>query len=107
MRYLCMDPRAGISATHCIDRTYDLHKRPKGATVDGDIWLIELSYDQTADYHLGIAFTPQQRVAFVAELIRFWRKPGQSSGRPSGLAFCRNNDTAECFAAVCQDGRNR
>ena len=40
---------------------------PRGATVNGDIWLVELGYDQTADY-IGIAFTPEQRVAFVAEL---------------------------------------
>jgi hypothetical protein len=51
-----------------IDRTYDLHKVPKGASVEGDIWMVELSYDQTADYPLGMAFTPQQRVAFAAEL---------------------------------------
>jgi hypothetical protein len=52
-----------------IDRTYDLHKLPRGVTVDGDMWLLELSYEQIADYHLGMVFTPQQRVAFAAELF--------------------------------------
>ncbi|HUA61457.1 MAG TPA: S8 family serine peptidase [Verrucomicrobiae bacterium] len=58
-----------------IDRTYDLHKVPKGASVEGDIWMVELSYDQTADYHLGMAFTPQQRVAFAAELYDDGEQP--------------------------------
>ncbi len=60
--------KGGHASYPSIDRTYDLQKLPKGATVNGDIWLVELSYDQTADYHIGIAFTPEQRVAFVAEL---------------------------------------
>ena len=58
-----------------IDRTYDLHKVPKGASIEGDIWMVELSYDQTADYHLGIAFTPQQRVALAAELYDDGEQP--------------------------------
>lgn len=52
-----------------LDRTYDLRKLPQGVTVEGDMWLLELSYEQIADYHLGMVFTPQQRVAFVAELF--------------------------------------
>jgi hypothetical protein len=62
----------GSRATHksypFIDRSYDLQKLPKGASVEGDIWLLELSYDQVADYYPGLTFTPQQRVAFAAEL---------------------------------------
>jgi hypothetical protein len=50
-------------------RTYDLRKLPKGVIVEGDMWLLELSYEQIADYHLGMVFTPQQRVAFAAELV--------------------------------------
>lgn len=65
----------GHASYPLIDRTYDLQKLPKGASVDGDIWLVELSYDQTADYHIGIAFTPQQRVAFVAELFDSSEQP--------------------------------
>jgi hypothetical protein len=61
--------KGGHPSYPLVDRTYDLKKLPKGASVEGDIWLIELSYDQTADYHPGMTFTPQQRVAFVAELF--------------------------------------
>lgn len=50
-------------------RTYDLRKLAKGVIVEGDMWLLELSYEQIADYHLGMVFTPQQRVAFAAELV--------------------------------------
>jgi hypothetical protein len=52
-----------------IDRSYDLRKLPKNVKVDGDVWLLELSYEQTADYHVGMTFTPQQRVAFCAEVF--------------------------------------
>lgn len=52
-----------------IDRTYDLKRLPAGVRIDGDMWLIELSYDQMADYCPAIAFSPQQRVSFAAELF--------------------------------------
>jgi hypothetical protein len=52
-----------------IDRIYDLQKLPKDETVQGDVWLLELSYEQIGDYHAGITFTPQQRVAFAAEIF--------------------------------------
>lgn len=61
--------RSGHSSYPVIDRTYDLRKLPKGVSVEGDMWLLELSYEQVADYHLGMVFTPQQRVAFAAELF--------------------------------------
>lgn len=61
--------RGGHASYPLIDRTYDLRKLPKGVTVAGDMWLLELSYEQIADYHLGMVFTPQQRVAFAAELF--------------------------------------
>jgi hypothetical protein len=61
--------RGGHLSYPLIDRTYDLQKLPKDVTVDGDMWLLELSYEQIADYHLGMVFTPQQRVAFAAELF--------------------------------------
>lgn len=61
--------RRGHASYPLIDRLYDLQKLPKGVTISGDMWLLELSYEQTADYHLGMVFTPQQRVAFAAELF--------------------------------------
>jgi hypothetical protein len=60
--------RAGQGSYPLIERTYDLQKLPQGSSVDGDIWLIEISYEQIADYYPGITFTPQQRVAFAAEI---------------------------------------
>jgi hypothetical protein len=52
-----------------IDRTYHLRRLPQGTSVDGDLWLLEVSYEQIAEYYVGIAFAPDQRVAFVAELF--------------------------------------
>ena len=52
-----------------MEATYDLQKLPKDETVQGDVWLLELSYEQIGDYHAGITFTPQQRVAFAVEIF--------------------------------------
>ena len=51
-----------------LERLYDLRKIPEGFTVEGDMWLIEISYEQIAAYHPAMTFPPQQRVAFAAEL---------------------------------------
>jgi hypothetical protein len=61
--------RGGHVSYPMIDRIYDLQKLPKDETVQGDVWLLELSYEQIGDYHAGITFTPQQRVAFAAEIF--------------------------------------
>jgi len=34
-----------------------------------DLWLLELSYEQAAEYYPAIDFSPQQRLAFAAELF--------------------------------------
>lgn len=60
--------RTGHSSYPLVDRVYDLQKVPKQETVEGDVWLMEISYEEIAEYHPGIAFTPQQRVAFAAEI---------------------------------------
>lgn len=54
-----------------VDRTYDLSasKLAKIATALQDFWTLELSYEQIAEYYAGITFSPQQRVAFAAELF--------------------------------------
>ena len=44
-------------------------KVPPNLTVEGDSWLIEIAYEQTAEYHPAMTFPPQQRVAFAAELF--------------------------------------
>lgn len=36
---------------------------------DGDLWVVEISYDEIFDYPPGMEFDPRQRVAFAAELI--------------------------------------
>jgi hypothetical protein len=52
-----------------LERLYDLRKLPANLTVEGDTWLIEIAYEQIAEYHAAMAFPPQQRVAFAAELL--------------------------------------
>lgn len=51
-----------------IDRHYHLKKLPAGVSVQGDMWLLELGYEQIAAYCPGIDFALPQRVAFAAEL---------------------------------------
>ncbi|MEO5960872.1 MAG: S8 family serine peptidase, partial [Opitutaceae bacterium] len=52
-----------------IERKYDLKKLPNGVQAPKDeLWLLELTYQQAAEYHPAIDFNPQQRVAFAAEL---------------------------------------
>ncbi len=46
-----------------VDRVYDL------SAGDGSDWIVEVSYDQTAEYAMGIDFSPQQRVALAIELL--------------------------------------
>ena len=50
-------------------REFNLKKWPKDEAPSGDVWLIELSYDQTAEDYIGLTFSPQQRAAFAAELF--------------------------------------
>ncbi|MCE5341128.1 MAG: S8 family serine peptidase [Planctomycetaceae bacterium] len=61
-----------------IERGYDLKKIPSGVTVEGDEWLLEISYTEKAAYYSNLDFAPQQRVAFAAELVDF----GESSVSP-------------------------
>jgi len=51
-----------------IDRTYDLATVAIDATT-GDTWLIDLSYSDIGEYYVGQEFSPQQKVAFAAELF--------------------------------------
>ena len=54
-----------------LERRYDLTKRPNDSDPNDDeeFWLIELSYEQIAEYYPAMIFPPQQRVAFAAEII--------------------------------------
>ncbi len=51
-------------------RRYDLGRyTPGGAkAAQGDMWLVELSYEEVFAYPPGMDFAPQQRVAFAAEI---------------------------------------
>lgn len=64
------NPRHGNSPL--IDRIYALSSeslKEKAVTVPPEFWVVELFYEQIAAYPLGITVGPQQRVAFVAELV--------------------------------------
>ncbi len=52
-----------------IERLYHLHNLPANVEVEDDSWLLEISYEQIAEYHPAMNFPPQQRVAFAAELF--------------------------------------
>ncbi len=51
------------------ERVYSLSKIVQDALPPNDLWTVELSYDQIADYYPGLDFSPQQRVAFAIELF--------------------------------------
>ncbi len=57
----------------------DYNLQPYGAgqpkEAEGDLWLVELSYDEIFVTPPGTIFDPGQRVAFVAELIDFDDEP--------------------------------
>jgi hypothetical protein len=61
--------RAGHISYPLTERVYRLNRVPTGVRVTSDLWVIELSYEQIAEYFPGIDFSPQQRVAFAAELF--------------------------------------
>lgn len=54
-----------------LERRYDLTKRPNDSdpSDDEDFWLVEIEYEQIAEYYPAMVFPPQQRVAFAAEII--------------------------------------
>ncbi|MCU0980114.1 MAG: S8 family serine peptidase [Pirellulaceae bacterium] len=54
-----------------IDRRYPLERYKPGqdTAAEGDLWLLEISYEEIAPYFPGMDFDPRQRVAFAAELV--------------------------------------
>ena len=81
-----MYPRGPVQRSYpLLDRTYDLTRLPSGVSIQGDTWLIELSYEQTADYYPGMDFSPQQRTAFAAELWDDSEKPVSPQGAVQAL----------------------
>jgi len=60
---------SGHKSYPLIDRTYDLKRLPENIIPEDDMWVLELNYEEIAEYYPGIDFTPHQRVAFAAELF--------------------------------------
>jgi hypothetical protein len=70
-----------------LERLYNLRKLPPNLSVEGDSWLIEINYEQTAEYHPAMTFPPQQRVAFAAELFDNGGKNVSPQNRLQALAI--------------------
>ncbi len=51
------------------DNYYDLKKIPSGVKIKGDMWLLEIGYDELTEYHPNIEFDANQRVSVAAELF--------------------------------------
>lgn len=61
-----------------IDREFDLSAKKlaeKKVQVDDDLWIVEITYEETAEYYPGIEFSPQQRLGLAAELYDANEKP--------------------------------
>jgi hypothetical protein len=59
--------RTGTSGYSLVRREYDLSKVDFDSLED-DLWILELTYEEIADYLPSMTFPAQQRVAFAAEL---------------------------------------
>lgn len=64
-------PRGSHPTYPAIDRRYalDRYKPGQEKAAEGDLWLLELSYEEIAPYPPATDFDPRQRVAFAAELV--------------------------------------
>jgi hypothetical protein len=69
-------PGSGAKAIHptrsLIPKSYPLNSRLyplKRHETKYDMWVLEVSYTEIGEYFSAITFTPQQRVAFAAELL--------------------------------------
>jgi hypothetical protein len=70
-------PRGGHDSFPTISREYKLSRYKPGTerAAEGDMWLLELSYEDITPYPPGMDFDPRQRVAFAAELIDIGESP--------------------------------
>ena len=62
----------GVHPTYpTIDRQYSLLRYKPGAdkAAEGDLWLMEISYEEIAPYPPATTLTLRERVAFAAELV--------------------------------------
>jgi len=61
-----------------VERTFDVSwakLKDAGLVPEDDTWIVEVSYEEKAEYYPGIEFSPQQRVAFAAELVDVGEAP--------------------------------
>jgi len=84
-------PRRAHSSYPVIDRLYHLSKYKRGneRAAEGDMWLLELSYDEIAPYPPATDFEPRQRVAFAAELFDRSATPLDPQGAMQALPIAR------------------
>ena len=70
-------PRGGHTSYPVIDRQYKLDRFKPGMEKEakGDLWLLELSYEEIFAYPPAMDFDPRQRVAFAAELRDLGENP--------------------------------
>ena len=63
-------PRGEHGSYPLLVREYSLNPNKPGEKKEaiGDMWLLEMAYDNIAPYPPGVDFDPRQRVAFAAEL---------------------------------------
>lgn len=80
--------RTGTSGYSLIRREYDLSKVDV-QDLEDDLWILELTYDEIADYLPSMTFPTQQRIAFAAEL--YDADPRGTSPQPflQSMAFTR------------------
>jgi hypothetical protein len=86
-----------LSSYPVIDRVYHLDNLPDGVTIDGDVWLLDLSYDEIADYYSGMEFTPLQRIGVAIELSDDGANPESPQSMIQNLAVA---STMEHLSAV-------
>lgn len=64
-------PRGVHTSYPVLDRHYSLERyKPRHErAAEGDLWLLEISYEEIAPYPPAMDFDPRQRVAFAAQLV--------------------------------------
>ncbi len=82
------------------ERVYNLKRLPKDTGIDGDMWLLKISYEEIADYHPAIDFTPQQRVAFAAELFDEAEEPISPQGVLQSLPIVNTMNRLSAAPAI-------
>jgi hypothetical protein len=80
-------PRGDHATYPEASRLYSLGKYKPGTdkAAEGDMWLLELSYDDIAPYPPAMDFDPRQRVAFAAELFDVAEEPVDPQGAMQAL----------------------